>query len=120
MLSRIGAGGMGEVYLADDSSLGRKVALKMLPPAIAADASARRRLFREAQAVAVHEPFICKVYDAGVDADVAFIAMELVEGETLRERLSRGPMPMPEALRIAGEIADALELPGSAASSIET
>ena len=52
VLSRIGAGGMGEVYLADDSSLGRKVALKMLPPAIAADASARQRLFREAQAVA--------------------------------------------------------------------
>jgi len=110
VLSRIGAGGMGEVYLAEDASLGRKVAIKLLPPAIAADALARQRLQREAQAVAsLDQPFICKVYESGVDADVAFIAMEYVDGLTLRDRLARGPLPMDEAVRLGGEVADALE-----------
>jgi len=110
VLSRIGAGGMGEVYLAEDSSLGRKVAVKLLPSAIAADATARLRLQREAQAVAsLDQPFICKVYEAGVDDDVAFIAMEFVDGMTIRDRLARGPIPIDEAVRLGGEIADALE-----------
>jgi eukaryotic-like serine/threonine-protein kinase len=110
VISRIGAGGMGEVYLAEDSSLGRKVALKLLPSAIAADANARQRLLREAQAAAsLDQPFICKVYEAGVDADVAFIAMEYVDGTTIRDRLLRGPIPIDDAVRLGGEIADALE-----------
>ena len=120
ILSKIGQGGMGEVYLAEDLQLDRKVALKFLPAGQVPDEVSRKRLLREANAAArLDHPFITKVYEvgqgeapagtAGASPGIPFIAMELVEGETLRERLSRGPMPMPEALRIAGEIADALE-----------
>ena len=119
IVSKIGHGGMGEVYLAEDLRLDRKVALKFLPEGQAPDDTSRRRLLREANAAArLDHPFITKVYEVGEGEapsgtsgapGIPFIAMELVEGETLRERLSRGPMPMPEALRIAAEIADALE-----------
>jgi tetratricopeptide (TPR) repeat protein len=119
IVSKIGQGGMGEVYLAEDLRLDRKVALKFLPEGQAPDDTSRRRLLREANAAArLDHPFITKVYEVGEGEapsgtsgapGIPFIAMELVEGETLRERLSRGPMPMPEALRIAAEIADALE-----------
>jgi tetratricopeptide (TPR) repeat protein len=116
ILSKIGKGGMGEVYLAEDLQLDRKVALKFLPEGQVPDETSRRRLLREANAAArLDHPFITKVYEVGEsEADSAvpgipFIAMELVEGETLRERLLRGALPMPDALRIAAEIADALE-----------
>ena len=113
ILSKIGKGGMGEVYVAEDLRLDRKVALKFLPEGQVPDETSRRRLLREANAAArLDHPFITKVYEVG-QGDAApqlpFIAMELVEGETLRERLTRGPMPLPDALRIAAEIADALE-----------
>jgi len=119
ILSKIGQGGMGEVYLAQDLQLDRNVALKFLPQGQAPDEEARRRLLREANASArLDHPFITKVYEVGQGeaapgvpgmAGVPFIAMELVEGETLRARLARGPMPMADALRIASEIAEALE-----------
>ena len=116
ILSKIGQGGMGEVYLAADLHLDRKVALKFLPEGQAPDETARRRLLREANAAArLDHPFITKVYEVGEGAPAAgdpgipFIAMELVEGETLKARLARGPLPMADALRIASEIAEALE-----------
>ena len=115
-LSKIGQGGMGEVYLAEDLQLDRKVALKFLPEGQAADETARRRLLREANAAArLDHPFITKVYEVGEGAPasggpgIPFIAMELVEGETLKARLARGPLPMADALRIASEIAESLE-----------
>jgi eukaryotic-like serine/threonine-protein kinase len=78
---------MGEVYLAEDPSLGRKVALKFIPPGQAADESARRRLLHEAYAAArLDHPFVCKVYEVAEAGDRPFIAMEYVEGETLRDR----------------------------------
>jgi tetratricopeptide (TPR) repeat protein len=104
---------MGEVYLAEDLQLDRKVALKFLPEGQVPDETARRRLLREANAAArLDHPFITKVYEVGqseADPGIPFIAMELVEGQTLKERLARGPMPMADALRIASEIAEALE-----------
>jgi tetratricopeptide (TPR) repeat protein len=113
ILSKIGKGGMGEVYLAEDLQLDRKVALKFLPEGQVPDETSRRRLLREANAAArLDHPFITKVYEVGqgdAASGIPFIAMELVEGETLRERLTRGPVSMPDALRIASEIADALE-----------
>jgi tetratricopeptide (TPR) repeat protein/predicted Ser/Thr protein kinase len=110
VLSKIGEGGMGEVYLAQDLRLDRRVALKFLPEGQAVDETARRRLLREANAAArLDHPFITKVYEVGEDGPQPFIAMELVEGVTLKERLVRGPIPLPEAVRIASEIAEALE-----------
>src|SRR5229473_3471587 len=106
----LGEGGMGEVYLAHDSRLDRRVAIKLLPAHLAADTVARERLRREAMAAAaLDHPFICKVFEIGEDARTLFIAMEHVSGETLLERLRSGRLPLAETLRIAGEIAEALE-----------
>jgi tetratricopeptide (TPR) repeat protein/predicted Ser/Thr protein kinase len=111
ILSRIGQGGMGEVYLAQDLTLDRKAALKFLPTTQSADQSARKRLAREAQSAArLDHPFICKVYEVGQADDRPFIAMEYVEGTTLKDRLAAGPLPVFEAVRIASELAEALEL----------
>jgi len=82
--SRLGAGGMGEVYLADDTQLGRLVALKLLPGETADDPHARSRLIREARAAAtLDHPYICSVYEVGEAEGLLFIAMQYVEGETL-------------------------------------
>ena len=110
VVSRIGQGGMAEVYLAEDSSLGRKVALKVLPSTHAGDDSARQRLFQEAQSAAsLDHPFICKIYEVGRADEQPFIAMEYVQGATLKDRLSPGAMPVDEAVRIATEIAEAVD-----------
>ena len=101
---------MGEVYLAEDLSLGRKVALKFLPASHTGDDSARERLLREAQAAAsLDHPFICKVYEVGVSDDHPFIAMEYVDGTALNEKLAAGGLPVEEAVRLASEIAEALD-----------
>src|SRR5260370_24672172 len=106
----LGEGGMGEVYLAHDSRLDRRVAIKLLPAYLAGDPVARERLRREGMAAAaLDHPFICKVFEIGEDARTLFIAMEHVSGETLLERLRSGRLPLAETLRIAGEIAEALE-----------
>ena len=109
ILERIGAGGFGEVYRARDTRLGRSVAVKVLPPSLAADAGRRERFRREAIAAsALSHPNICTVHDL-VEADGRFlIVMELVEGETLHAALARGPFPVARALPIAIQIADAL------------
>src|SRR5262245_57396900 len=111
IVSRIGQGGMGEVYLAQDLTLDRRAALKFLPATQSSDESARKRFAREAHAAArLDHPFICKVYEVGQSGDRPFIAMEYVDGTTLRDRLAAGPLTVPEALRIASELAEALDL----------
>lgn len=110
LIERIGAGGMGEVFLAHDPQLDRRVALKLLPAHLAADSMARERLRREAlAAAALDHPFICKMFEVGEDAGTVFIAMEYVRGQTLQARLQAGAIPFAEALRIIGEMAEAIE-----------
>jgi tetratricopeptide (TPR) repeat protein len=107
---RLGSGGMGDVYLAEDTRLGRAVALKFLSPAVQADAESRQRLLTEARAASVlRSPHIAVTYDIGEHAGSAFIAMEYVEGELVSRRIERGPVPPREAAEIAAQVADALD-----------
>ncbi|MGH9140074.1 MAG: serine/threonine-protein kinase, partial [Vicinamibacterales bacterium] len=108
--SRIGAGGMGEVYSARDSRLNRTVAIKVLPAHGLLERQARERLEREARAVAmINHPNICTLHDIGRQDEVDFLVMEYLEGETLAARLSRGPLPIDQALQCARQIASALD-----------
>src|SRR5262245_14060802 len=108
IVAPIGAGGMGEVYRARDTKLNREVAIKVLPPIFGADAEVRFE--REAQLLAsLNHPNIAHVHGFEEANGTRAIAMELVEGEDLAQRLSRGLLPVPEALAIAKQIADALE-----------
>jgi len=108
--SQIGAGGMGEVYRAIDTRLDRPVAIKILPSHLSSNPDHRQRFEREARAVSsFNHPNICTLHDVGRENGTDFIVMELLEGETLAARLERGPLATPELLRIATEIADALD-----------
>jgi eukaryotic-like serine/threonine-protein kinase len=105
----IGRGGMGEVYRARDTRLGRTVALKVLPQHIAGDADRRVRFEREARTLAaLSHPHICPIFDVGRQDGVDYLVMEFLEGETLASRLRRGPLPLDQVLRYGAEIADAL------------
>ena len=107
--SALGAGGMGEVYRARDTRLEREVAIKILPASLSSDPSLRQRLDREAKAVSkLSHPHICALYDIGSQGGVDFLVMELLEGETLEQRLMKGPLPTNQTLRYAAQIADAL------------
>jgi len=116
IVAPIGAGGMGEVYRARDTRLGRDVAIKVLPPNLSANSEVRARFEREAKAVSsLNHPNICTLFDigrspgeAGSDG-VDYLVMELIEGETLAARLQRGPLPAPELLKIGIEVSDALD-----------
>ena len=109
IVSPIGAGGMGEVYKARDSRLDRAVALKILPDTLASDRQFRERFDREARAISqLTHPHICTLFDVGEQAGIAFLVMEYLEGETLEQRLKKGPVPIADALRLAIQIADAL------------
>lgn len=109
VISPLGAGGMGEVYRARDTRLGRSVALKVLPFQHASSPDSLARFDREARAIsALAHPHICALYDVGSTEGVPYLVMELLEGETLAERLAKGPLPVGEALRLGAQIADAL------------
>jgi Tol biopolymer transport system component/predicted Ser/Thr protein kinase len=106
----VGAGGMGEVYRARDTRLERSVAIKVLAPHLAERPEHRQRLEREAKAISsLSHPHICPLYDVGHEDGVDFLVMEFIEGETLADRLARGPLPIEEVLRYGVQIADALE-----------
>ncbi len=108
--SPAGAGGMGEVYKARDTRLDRTVAIKVLPEKTAQDPSLRARFEREAKAISsLNHPHICTLHDIGHENGIDYLVMEYIEGETLSDRLKRGPMDIPEALGIAIEAADALD-----------
>jgi Tol biopolymer transport system component len=110
ILSPLGAGGMGEVYRARDGKLNRDVAIKVLPEAFALDAERLARFRREAQVLAsLNHPHIAAIYGLEESGGIEALVLELVPGETLAERLVRGPIPVEEALEIARQIADALE-----------
>ncbi len=105
----LGTGGMGEVYRAHDTQLGRDVAIKILPPATVADPAAKERLVREARTASqLNHPNICTVFEVGESGGLTFIAMELVDGESLRAKLRNGPLASGVVLRYGSQLADAL------------
>jgi serine/threonine protein kinase/Tol biopolymer transport system component len=109
ILAPIGAGGMGEVYRARDARLGRDVAIKILPEAFARDEDRMRRFTQEARAVAaLNHPNVLSVYDSGVENGVPYLVSELLEGESLRQRLDQGPIPARKTVEYAQQIADGL------------
>jgi hypothetical protein len=109
LIAAIGAGGMGEVYSAQDARLGRKVALKILPPALAADAAALARFEREARALAaLNHPNILSIFDFGRDGETVYAVMELLEGRTLRDVIGDGPVAPRRLLEIAIPVARGL------------
>jgi serine/threonine protein kinase/Tol biopolymer transport system component len=110
ILSPIGAGGMGEVYRARDTRLDRTVAVKVLPAAVSSSPEVRQRFEREAKTISqLSHPHICALYDVGSQDGVEYLVMELLEGETLSERLAKAPLPLEAALRYGQDIADALD-----------
>jgi serine/threonine protein kinase/Tol biopolymer transport system component len=108
--SPLGAGGMGEVYRARDTRLGRDVAIKVLPSDLCSDPDLKARFEREAKAIsALSHPHICHLYDIGAQDGTDYLVMELLDGETLADRLKKGPLPLKQALQYGIEIAEALE-----------
>jgi len=110
VIGPLGAGGMGEVYRARDTRLGRDVAIKVLPQHLSANPDMRARFEREARTVSgLNHPNICTLFDVGLEGDTTFLVMELVDGETLAQRLAKGPLPAADLLRFGVQIADALD-----------
>jgi Tol biopolymer transport system component len=108
--SPLGAGGMGEVYRARDTRLDRSVAIKVLPSHLSANPELKQRFDREAKAIsALQHPNICTLHDVGSQNGVDFLVLEYLEGQTLADRLSNGPLPLDQVLRVGSEIAEALE-----------
>jgi eukaryotic-like serine/threonine-protein kinase len=108
--SPLGAGGMGEVYRARDTRLDRTVAIKVLNSQLVANAELRARFEREAKIVSqLQHPHICVLHDVGSEGATEFLVMEYLEGQSLADRLKRGPLAQTELLKIAIQIADALE-----------
>src|SRR5262245_38768154 len=110
ILAPLGAGGMGEVYKAKDTRLDRTVAIKVLPQRLSSSPEVRQRFEREAKTVSqLSHPHICALYDVGREGDTEYLVMEYLEGETLTDRLAKGPLPLDQTLRFGTEIADALD-----------
>jgi hypothetical protein len=109
VIEKLGSGGMGEVYIAEDLTLGRRVALKVLPTDVANDPERRDRFLREARAVAsLSHPHVLAIHDFGEDQGIAFAVTELLEGRTLRQRLDEGPLSPVEAVDLARQTAEGL------------
>ncbi len=110
ILAHIGAGGMGEVYRAKDARLERTVAIKVLPQHLSSSPEVRQRFEREAKTISqFSHPHICAVHDVGREGEIEYLVMEYLEGETLSDRLARGPLPQEQTLRYGAQIADALD-----------
>lgn len=108
--SRLGSGGMGEVYRAKDLRLGRDVAIKILPQHLSSNSEAIRRLELEARAIsALNDANICTLYDVGHQDGVDFIVMEFLQGETLQDRLRNGPLPLKQVCEYGAQIARGLD-----------
>ncbi|HEY7369898.1 MAG TPA: serine/threonine-protein kinase, partial [Thermoanaerobaculia bacterium] len=110
ILAPLGAGGMGEVYKARDTRLERSVAVKVLSSHKTPSPETRQRFEREAKTISqLSHPHICALYDVGREGETEYLVMELLEGETLSERLSRGAIPLVQTLQYGTQIADALD-----------
>ena len=110
IVSPLGAGGMGEVYLARDTRLDRSVAVKILPSHLSKDPEAKQRFDREARTISsLNHPNICTLHDVGHQDGIDYLVMEHLEGQTLAERLSKGPLPLDQVLKYGAEICDGLE-----------
>ena len=110
IVAPLGAGGMGEVYRARDTRLSREVAIKVLPQHLSTNPEVRARFEREARTISsLNHPHICTLFDVGREGDVDYLVMELVEGETLAQKLLKGPLPLDQVLKFGAQIADALD-----------
>jgi hypothetical protein len=110
ILAPLGAGGMGEVYRARDTRLERTVAIKVLPQHLSASREVRQRFEREAKTISqLSHPHICTLYDVGREGETEYLVMEYLEGETLSDRLAKGPLPLEQTLRFGIQIAEALD-----------
>ena len=110
IVSRIGAGGMGEVWRARDTRLDRSVAVKLLSSELANNAQLKIRFEREARSISqLNHPHICTLFDVGDDRGTSYLVMELLEGETLADRLTKGAMPLADVIRYGIQISDALD-----------
>ncbi|HXS10928.1 MAG TPA: serine/threonine-protein kinase, partial [Candidatus Krumholzibacteria bacterium] len=110
IVSPLGAGGMGEVYRARDTRLGRDVAVKVLPQHLSSNSEVRARFEREARTVSsLNHPNICTLHDIGREGSTDYLVMELVDGETLAARIARGALPPADVLRIGAQVSDALD-----------
>ncbi len=110
IIKPLGQGGMGAVYLAEETALGRRVAIKVMSARLSAEVQAKSRFLREARSMAtVEHPHVVRIYSYGEIRGNAYLVMEYVEGETLTDRIARGPLPLPEALQITREVVEALE-----------
>src|SRR5579863_6154210 len=111
IVSPVGAGGMGEVYRARDTRLDRTVAIKILSATVKANPDLKERFEREARVISqLQHPHICMLFDVGHHEGADFLVMEFLEGESLADRLQRGPIPLKQSLEIAIQMAEALDL----------
>src|SRR5262245_41476148 len=109
IVSKLGAGGMGEVYLAEDTRLDRQIALKLLPAEFTQDVDRVRRFIQEAKAAsALNHPNIITIHEVGASEGLHFIVTELIDGQTLRRAMTGAPLSLPTALEIAAQVASAL------------
>src|SRR3989337_2030467 len=110
IVSPLGAGGMGEVYRAKDTRLDREVAIKVLPQHLSRSPEFKQRFEREAKSISqLAPPHICTLHDVGRQDGTDYLVMELLEGETLAQRLTKGPLPLEQVLRCGVEIASGLD-----------